>query len=259
MPAIAPPPPTPHLPAPSKPHPTFTPPSVSVIFVLGGPGAGKGTQSAFLVRDYGFTHLSAGDLLRAEQDRPDSQFGGLIREYIRDGRIVPMEVTVQLLENAMTEEMQGRGGEEGKGKGRFLIDGLASPQHNSAWLAFTPSYDRAISDAWRLTNSGFPRKMDQALKFEESVCPSLFTLFFDCPEGVMQERLLNRGKTSGRADDNAESIKKRFRTFEETSMPVVEYFEKLGKVVRIPASSPPERVYEDVKRRMGERGFEVLK
>lgn len=101
--------------------------------------------------------------------------------------------------------------------------------------------------------------MDQALKFEESVCPSLFTLFFDCPEGVMQERLLNRGKTSGRADDNAESIKKRFRTFEETSMPVVEYFEKLGKVVRIPASSPPERVYEDVKRRMGERGFEVLK
>lgn len=106
---------------------------------------------------------------------------------------------------------------------------------------------------------GFPRKMDQALRFEEAVCPSKFTLFFDCPESVMQERLLNRGKTSGRADDNAESIEKRFKTFVETSMPVVDYFEKLGKVVRVPASQPPEQVYEEVKRRIGERGFDVLK
>ena len=101
--------------------------------------------------------------------------------------------------------------------------------------------------------------MDQALKFEESVCPSKFTLFFDCPEDVMQERLLNRGKTSGRADDNAESIKKRFKTFVETSMPVVEYFEKEGKVVRIPATKAPDEVYEEVKQKMGERGFEMEK
>ena len=94
--------------------------------------------------------------------------------------------------------------------------------------------------------------MDQALHFESSVCPSQFTLFFDCPEDVMQERLLNRGKTSGRSDDNAESIKKRFRTFEETSMPVVEYFEKEGKVVRIAAT-------EGVKKRMAERGIEMVK
>ncbi len=99
--------------------------------------------------------------------------------------------------------------------------------------------------------------MDQALKFESSVCPSAFSLFFDCPEDVLQARLLNRGKTSGRADDNAESIRKRFKTFVETSMPVVEYFERQGKVVRIPAAMPAERVYEEVKRRMGERGFVV--
>lgn len=107
--------------------------------------------------------------------------------------------------------------------------------------------------------SGFPRQMDQALRFEEAVCPSQFTLFFDCPEDVMQERLINRGKTSGRADDNAESIKKRFRTFEETSMPVVDYFEKAGKVVKVPAIKGPEEVYEEVKRRMAERGFQMVK
>ena len=98
--------------------------------------------------------------------------------------------------------------------------------------------------------------MDQAIRFEEAVCPSKFTLFFDCPEDVMQERLLNRGKTSGRADDNAESIKKRFKTFVETSMPVVNYFEKQGKVVRIPATKGPDEVYAEVKENMGRRGFE---
>ncbi|KAI9778668.1 MAG: bifunctional uridylate/adenylate kinase [Candelina submexicana] len=208
----------PQLSAPAKDTPTFSPSKVKVIYVLGGPGAGKGTQCANLVRDYGFEHLSAGDLLREEQDRPDSEFGNMIKEYIRDGKIVPMEVTVQLLENAVQSKLQD-------GKGMFLVD-------------------------------GFPRKMDQAIKFEESVCPSKFTLFFDCPEDEMLKRLINRGKTSGRADDNEESIKKRFRTFIETSMPVVDYFEKQGKVVRVMATKGPDEIYEEVKKRMTEHGFE---
>lgn len=69
-----------------------------------------------MVKDYGFTHLSAGDLLRAEQDREGSEFGDMIKEHIKDGIIVPMEVTVQLLENAI--------GDVDKGRGRFLIDGI---------------------------------------------------------------------------------------------------------------------------------------
>ena len=91
--------------------------------------------------------------------------------------------------------------------------------------------------------------MDQALKFEESVCPSKFTLFFDCPEDVMQ--------TSGLSDDNEESIKKRVKTFVETSMPVVDYFEKEGKVVKISAVPGPDEVYAMVKEEMGKRGFEM--
>lgn len=68
--------------------PAFGKGEASVIFVLGGPGAGKGTQCGNLVRDYGFVHLSAGDLLRAEQERPGSDFGELIKTYIKEGRIV---------------------------------------------------------------------------------------------------------------------------------------------------------------------------
>ncbi|PMD39823.1 UMP-CMP kinase [Hyaloscypha variabilis F] len=204
--------------APKKDTPTFSPTNVTVLFVLGGPGAGKGTQCANLVRDYKFTHLSAGDLLRAEQDRKGSEFGDLIKSYIKDGKIVPMEVTVQLLENAMTEVVE----KDKDHKGKFLID-------------------------------GFPRKMDQALKFEETVCPSKFVLFYDCPEEEMQKRLLKRGQTSGRSDDNAESIKKRFKTFVETSMPVVDYFQKENRVIKIAATKTPDEVYKETKEKLEER------
>ncbi|KAG0224649.1 hypothetical protein BGW42_004973 [Actinomortierella wolfii] len=178
----------------------------TVVFVLGGPGAGKGTQCANLVRDFGFVHLSAGDLLRAEQERPGSQYGELIKNYIKEGKIVPHIVTIALLENAMLES----------GQKRFLID-------------------------------GFPRKMDQALEFERVVVPSKFILFFECPEEVMLKRLLKRGETSGRSDDNIESIRKRFRTFVDTSMPVIDHYASLNKVHTVSCTDTPENVYAKVK------------
>ncbi|KAI9446854.1 UMP-CMP kinase [Lactarius indigo] len=193
-----------HLPGfPESKKPKFDKDRVTVVFVLGGPGAGKGTQCSLLVKKYNFSHLSTGDLLRAEQDRPDSQFGDLIRTCIREGEIVPMEVVVKLLENAMSAVLESKSGEGwGEGKGRFLVD-------------------------------GFPRKMDQALKFEEDVCMSSLVLFFTTNEETMLERLLERGKTSGRDDDNIESIKKRFATYKETTMPVIEHYEKSGKVAQV--------------------------
>jgi UMP-CMP kinase len=91
--------------------------------------------------------------------------------------------------------------------------------------------------------------------FERSVCNSSFILFFDCPESVMESRLLIRGQTSGRADDNIESIRKRFRTFVDTSMPVVDAYEKQDKVVKISATPPPDEVYNTVQQELEKRGF----
>ncbi|KAJ2917611.1 hypothetical protein MD484_g2760, partial [Candolleomyces efflorescens] len=198
--------------------PTFDSSLITVIYVLGGPGAGKGTQCANLVKDFGFSHLSAGDLLRAEQNREGSQYGDLIRTYIREGTIVPMEITIKLLENAMKAELEnGREGEGwANGKGRFLID-------------------------------GFPRKMDQAVKFDETVCLSSKVLFFTTTEEVMLARLLERGKTSGREDDNVESITKRFRTYANDTMPVIEYYASQDKVAEIDSSASIEQVYEAAK------------
>jgi UMP-CMP kinase len=75
----------------------------------------------------------------------------------------------------------------------------------------------------------------------------------------MLERLLNRGKTSGRADDNIESIKKRFRTFVETSMPVVNEFEEQGRVVKVNAMQSPEDVYKETQEKLKEKGVEPIK
>lgn len=75
----------------------------------------------------------------------------------------------------------------------------------------------------------------------------------------MESRLLNRGKTSGRADDNAESIHKRFRTFVETSMPVIDYFDKeLRKLERVSAVGGVEDVYARVKEALKRNGFEEI-
>merc|ERR1712110_602834 len=90
----------------------------NVIFVLGGPGAGKGTQCQNLVDKHNFVHLSAGDLLRAERKNPESKHGQLIENLIVQGKIVPVEITCTLLENAMNKSML----EENKFD--FLIDGF---------------------------------------------------------------------------------------------------------------------------------------
>jgi UMP-CMP kinase len=135
-------------------------------------------------------------LLREEQKREGSTYGQLIAEYIRNGQIVPMEITIALLEAAMKESI------EKENKKQFLID-------------------------------GFPRKMDQAEKFEETVVEARFVLYFACGEETLLKRLLKRGENSGRSDDNIESIKKRFKVFEETSFPVIEAYEKQDKVRKV--------------------------
>ena len=183
-----------------------------VVFVLGGPGCGKGTQCAKIVAEFGYTHLSAGDLLRAEVARgsPDGQ---MIDSMIRNGQIVPVEVTLNLLKRAMAAAANDK----------FLID-------------------------------GFPRAIDQAMAFEEQVGPCAFTLFLDCPEEIMRDRLLERGKSSGRVDDNEATIVKRFKVFQMQSMPVVNYFSRRGRVKMIAATDSADNhvrsrdeIYEQVR------------
>ncbi|KAK3220955.1 hypothetical protein Dsin_014925 [Dipteronia sinensis] len=124
-----------------------------ITFVLGGPGSGKGTQCEKIVENFGFTHLSAGDLLRREITS-NTEYGAEILDTIKEGKIVPSEVTVKLIRKEM----------ESSDNYKFLIDGFPRSEENR--IAFE-----------RITEAE----------------PDI-VLFFDCPEEEMVKRVLNRNQ-----------------------------------------------------------------
>ncbi|XP_029473603.1 UMP-CMP kinase [Rhinatrema bivittatum] len=192
-----------------------------VVFVLGGPGAGKGTQCARIVQKYGYTHLSAGDLLRDERKKPDSQFGELIDTYIKDGKIVPVEITISLLQREMDQTMQVNAQ-----KNKFLIDGFPRNEDNF---------------------QGWKKTMDKKADV-------VYILFFDCDNETCIARCLERGKSSGRSDDNRESLVKRIETYQQSTKPIIDQYEKLGKVRRVDASKSVDEVFADVQKIFDKEG-----
>jgi len=183
-------------------------PKPNVVFVLGGPGAGKGTMCELAESQLGWTHLSTGDLLRAER-----QAGGptaaTIEEFITAGKLVPNEIVVSLLKNAMETVTRTTG------KNNFLLDG----------------FPRSLSnlEAWYET---FGR---------EAELPKM--LYFECPYGVLEKRILGRAKYSDRSDDNVESLKLRFDTFKSETLPTVELFKSKNKCVEVDTSQDRQAVY----------------
>jgi UMP-CMP kinase len=92
---------------------------------------------------------------------------------------------------------------------------------------------------------GFPRAVDQGQAFERAVCESTAVIFYDCPEDTLEKRLLKRGKSSGRVDDNVDSIRKRFKTFVDTTLPVIDYYRQNGVVRVIDSQACPETVFTE--------------
>ncbi|KAK3609061.1 hypothetical protein CHS0354_011326 [Potamilus streckersoni] len=182
----------------------------NVVFVLGGPGAGKGTQCEKIVKHFGFVHLSAGDLLREERQRPGSQYGEEIETHIRNGTIVPVQITCSLLRRAMEES----------GKNNFLIDGFPRNKDNL--------------DGWNKAMTG--------------VAGVRLVLFFNCSEEVCISRCLSRGEAgSGRSDDNIQSLTKRIQTYHNSTMPIIDHYRGLNLVREIHGEKSPDEVFEDVK------------
>jgi len=177
---------------------------VPVIFVIGGPGSGKGTQCERIVAKYGFTHLSTGDLLR-EECNSGSERGARLVDIMKKGQLVSNDEVLALLREAMQKKLSSSKG--------FLID-------------------------------GYPREAGQAVEFEEQICKCSFLLFFDVPDDIMKARLLERGKTSGRADDNEETIAKRLDTFHKHTQPILDHYG--DKVKKILATGTVDEIFAEV-------------
>lgn len=192
-----------------------------MIFVIGGPGSGKGTQCERIATKYKCHHISAGDLLR-EEVKSESTLGTLITfnyeisikikgkecaELMKEGQLISVEIINSIIKQKMKKLDASK---------HYLID-------------------------------GFPRSVEQAIKFENDISECNLVLFFDCDEEVMVERIMERSKTSGRSDDNIDTIKKRLKTFEETSAAVTGYYKEHDKCHVIKADRDPDVIFNDVE------------
>jgi len=182
-----------------------------IIFIVGGPGSGKGTQCAKMVEKYHLSHLSSGDLLRADVESGSTR-GSQLKKTMEAGELVPLDVVLDLIKEAMLKEVA-------KGSKGFLID-------------------------------GYPREVKQGQQFESEILECASVIFFDVSEDTMTKRLLGRGATSGRVDDNIDTIKKRLETFRKQTQPVVDYYKQKGKLVHIKAEGSVDDIFKEVEKAM---------
>ncbi|KAK9731387.1 hypothetical protein QE152_g13690 [Popillia japonica] len=179
--------------------------NVPVVWVIGGPGSGKGTQCDKIVDKYGFTHLSSGDLLRKEV-ASGSPRGQELNAIMERGALVPLDIVLELIKEAMINSLSVAKG--------FLID-------------------------------GYPREKEQGIRFEEVVAPVHTILFFEAKQDTLVSRLLHRAKTSGRADDNEETIKKRLQTFITHTDQILEHY--VDKMKKIDAERDIDVIFAEIQ------------
>ncbi|AAQ65952.1 adenylate kinase-like kinase [Porphyromonas gingivalis AJW4] len=157
------------------------------VLIFGAPGSGKGTQSEELIRRYGFRHISTGELLRAEI-KAQTELGQAAAGYINEGHLVPDSLIVDMMEKLISTLVDTEG---------IIFDG------------FPRTIPQAEAMETMLAHHGW--KVDIVLNLQ-------------VPEEMLIERLLNRGKVSGRSDDNIETIRKRLDVYANETAPLVDFF-----------------------------------
>ena len=180
------------------------------IALFGPPGAGKGTQSEYLIDRYNLGYISTGEILRNEL-KEESDLGKQAREIIEAGGLVSDEIIVQILEKTISAHPHANG---------FLFDG----------------FPRTTIQAYIL--EGLMTKLNTQLD-------CLINL--DVPEEESVRRLLERGKTSGRSDDNEEVIRNRLKEYDEKTRPVLDFYEERGLRIDVDGTQSIEAVREDIE------------
>lgn len=164
---------------------------MKIIILFGAPGVGKGTQAELLAKKLNFEHLSTGNLLRKEISS-GSDFGKKIAEIINFGKLVSDEIVNKLVRNFI---------EQNRNAGGIILDG----------------YPRTVFQA---------RELDKILDELDILNIKIINLIAD--EEELTKRLLLRATKEKRQDDNEETIKKRFKVYDNETLPILDYYENTG-------------------------------
>lgn len=183
------------------------------IVMFGAPGSGKGTQSEVLIKTYALFHISTGDVLRDHIKR-GTALGKTAQEYINQGQLIPDELMVNILASVMDDN------KEVAAKG-VIFD-------------------------------GFPRTIPQAEALEEMLqqrgTKVSAVIGLDVPEEILIGRLLNRGKESGRSDDNLETITSRLEVYNNQTAPLKAFYAQKGLLHMVQGTGGAEVVFERVRK-----------
>jgi len=180
------------------------------LVLFGPPGAGKGTQSEKLIQQYQFVHLSTGDILRSEI-KAGTELGLKAAKLMDQGILVPDEVVIGMIENKLKAHRDAKG---------FIFD-------------------------------GFPRTVKQAEALDELLSQygekiSLMVAL-EVPDDVLLARLLERGKSSGRPDDqNEDLIAKRIEEYNNKTAPVADFYKQQGKLHPIHGVGSIEEIFNNI-------------
>ena len=178
--------------------------------MFGGPGSGKGTQSERLIDKYGLHHISTGEVLRDHIKR-ETELGKIAKSYIDEGQLIPDDLMISILDDVLEKEAKDKPG--------VIFDG----------------FPRTIPQAEAL--AGLLEKRGKKLHA---------VVGLEVPEDELVKRLINRGKMTGRADDNEETIKKRLKVYHDQTTPLKDYYVKKSKYKGINGLGELDTIFNDI-------------
>ena len=179
------------------------------IVIFGAPGSGKGTQSESIVEKYGINHISTGDVLRAEI-KNGTELGKTAKGYIDQGQLIPDELMIDILASVFDSFKDSKG---------VIFDG----------------FPRTIAQAEALKKMLAERGQDVSVMVD-----------LDVPEEELMVRLIKRGKDSGRADDNEETIKKRLHVYHSQTAPLIDWYKNEKKYQHINGLGTMEGIFAEI-------------
>ena len=179
------------------------------IVIFGAPGSGKGTQSERIVQKYGINHISTGDVLRAEI-KNGTELGKTAKGYIDQGQLIPDELMIDILASVFDSFKDSKG---------VIFDG----------------FPRTIAQAEALKKMLAERGQDVSVMLDLEV-----------PEDELMVRLIKRGKDSGRADDNEETIKKRLHVYHSQTSPLIDWYKNEKKYQHINGLGTMDGIFADI-------------
>ncbi|MBO8475845.1 MAG: adenylate kinase [Bacteroidetes bacterium] len=187
------------------------------IVIFGAPGSGKGTQSENLISHYGLFHISTGEVLRDNIAR-GTELGKIADTYISDGKLIPDDLMISILADILDNTPEAKNG--------VIFD-------------------------------GFPRTINQAGALKEMLAERGArvdaVVGLEVDEDELIDRLIKRGKESGRSDDNLETIKKRLKVYHSQTQPLRDYYMKEGTYLPIKGVGTVEGIFESIKAAIKEK------